>query len=139
MGERYDFQLFGEELINGRGYFLITFQPKEPISRLPFNNRMDEGINRMHGFLYVDIEDLHVWKLEGQLTKSFSQAANIFEMKNFQIVLTQEKRFGVVVPLSLNITYSYRVLWRHTSESLIYTYSDHVDKRGDVKPSSPLQ
>ena len=139
IGERYNFRLVGEELLNGRGYFLIAFQPKEPLDQLPFNERLDEGINRMYGTLYVDIEELYVWKLEGQLTASFSKAASIFEMKDFSIILMQERKFGVVVPLSLTITYRYRVFFGHTHERLIYTYSGHFDKRTTIGSLDPPQ
>lgn len=122
--ERYEFDLEGEELINGRGYYIISFKPKEPIGKLPFENRMDEGINRTKGRLYVDMERFYVQKLEGRLTGTFTKALSIFEMKDFNIDMRQEEFEGIIVPSSLVLVYKYRVFWGDTHEKLEYVYSN---------------
>lgn len=122
--ERYDFNLEGEELKEGRWYYIISFKPKEPIEKLPFENRYDEGINRTSGQLYVDIEKFYLRQMDGKLTNTFPKALGIFEMKDFTILFEQEEFEGVTVPSHLVLTYRYRVFWGETHEKLEYTYSN---------------
>lgn len=122
--ERYNFNLEREELIEGRGYYVINFKPKEPIDKLPFEDRFDEGINRTTGHLYVDMEKFYLKSMEGRLISTFVKALSIFEMKDFTIVFKQEEFEGVVVPSSLVLTYKYRVFWGDTYEKLEHTYEN---------------
>lgn len=121
--ERYDFNLEKEVFENGRGYYRISFQPKEPINKLPFENRFDEGINRMAGYLLVDMEKFYVKQLEGHLIQSFTKALGIFEMRDFTLNLEQEEFEGAVVPKFMVVTYRYRV-FRETYEKQEYFYSN---------------
>ena len=123
--ERYNFNLEKEELIDGRGYYVISFKPKEPMNRLPINDRMDEGVNRTAGILYVDMEKFYLKRMEGNLTKNFSKALGIFEMRDFSIIFEQEEFEEVIVPSSIVVTYKFNiVLWGETYEKLEYSYSD---------------
>lgn len=120
--ERYEFNLEREEMIGERGYYIISFKPKEPIGRLPFETRRDEAINRTRGNLYIDMEKFYVRRLEGQLLETFTKALSIFEMKDFTIDIRQEEFEGIIVPSSLVLIYKYRVFWGDTHEKLEYNY-----------------
>lgn len=124
--ERYDLNLEREIISDGRGYYVISFKPKN--EQLPFNDRLDEGINRTAGYLYVDMEKFYLKRLEGKLTNSFSKAMNIFEMKEFSIEYEQEEFESVVVPSKMVLNYKYRVFWGDTHEELRYLYSNRQRK-----------
>ena len=122
--ERYNFNLNREELIDGRWYYVIDFRPREPIDKLPLKNRLDEGINRTAGYLYIDMEKYYLKQMKGHLIASFGKGLNIFEMQDFTFLFEQEIFEGVVVPSSIVLTYKYRVFWGETREKLEYTYSN---------------
>ena len=122
--ERYMFDLIKIDFINGRGYYMIAFKPKEPIDQLPFNDRMDEGINRAAGYLQIDMEKFYLVRMEGKLINKFSKALSIFEMKDFVLIFEQEEFEGVVVPKYMSLIYKYRVFWGDTHEKLEYVYNN---------------
>ncbi|OGN00524.1 MAG: hypothetical protein A3B91_01100 [Candidatus Yanofskybacteria bacterium RIFCSPHIGHO2_02_FULL_41_29] len=132
--KRFDFDLKGEELMDGRGYYIISFKPKEPINSLPFDDRMDEGINRMTGSLYIDMEKFYLKRLEGRLTNSFTRIMNIFEMKDFSIKFEQEEFEKIIVPKHLELTYRYRVILGETHERLEYSYNNRSLNHPPAKP-----
>lgn len=123
--ERYDFNLEKEEFMEGRWYYVISFKPKEPIDKLPFEDRLDEGFNRAVGYLFIDLEKFYLKRMEGRLSNRFTKALSIFEMKDFSLTFEQSEFEGIIVPSSLVLTYRYRVFWGETSEKLEYSYSNH--------------
>jgi len=129
LAERYVFNLEREEIIDGRGYYIISFRPKEPINALPVKVRIDEGINRMIGTLRIDMENFHLKKLDGHLGYELKKGWGIFEMKSFTINLRQEEFESILVPDSMVITYEYHVLFGSTHEKLEYSYSDRKNNR----------
>ena len=122
--QRYDFNLDRDEFVNGRGYYVIGFKPKEPIDKLPFEDRLDEGLNRAAGYLYVDMEKLYLKRMEGKLNNSFSKGWGAFEMEDFSLIFEQEEYERIIVPSSLVLTYKYRVFWGDTHEKIEYFYNN---------------
>lgn len=130
MAERFDFSFKEQVLINGRGYFVINFKPKTPINKLPFNNDMDECINRMSGVLYIDVEKLYMYRLQGRLMSPFKKGPfGLLNIKGFSLRVEQEEKFGVIVPKYIEITLIGRVVFSDLNEGHVYTYSNHASKK----------
>lgn len=125
---RMIFRKIREEIINGRGYFVITFEPKDSPDRLPTKDWIDRGINHSSGVLYVDMEKLFIWKFESRITEIFS-AYFFGQAENFQIYVEQEEKFGIVVPKQVVYTIKYKFLWITTHERKTSTYGNHKDLR----------
>lgn len=125
---RMTFHKVREEVINDRGYFVITFEPRVPPDKLPSNDLYDKGINRSSGTIYVDMEKFYPWKFDSKLTSDFS-AYLLGHAEDFQIHVEQEEQFGVVVPKEVIYTIKYKVLWITTYETKTSTYGNHRDLR----------
>ncbi len=125
---RMTFRKIREEIINGRGYFVITFEPKAPPDQLPSKDLYDNGINRSSGTIYIDMEKFYPWKFESKLVEGFS-AYVVGQAEDFQISVEQEERFGIVVPKQVVYTIKYKFLWITTYERRISTYGNHRDLR----------
>ncbi len=125
---RMIFRKVREEVIDGKGYFVITFEPKAPPNQLPSDDLYDGGINRSSGTIYVDMEKFYPWKFESKLTSKFS-AYLVGQAEEFQINVEQEERFGIVVPKRVIYTIKYKFLWMTTYERRTSTYGNHHDLR----------
>jgi len=55
---RFDFNLIGEEIVNGRKAYEISFDPKSP--EPPVHRIMDKLLNRISGTLWIDAEEFEV-------------------------------------------------------------------------------
>lgn len=117
-----------EEVVDGRGYFVITFEPKAPPDQLPSEDLYDNGINRSSGIIYVDMEKFYPWKFESRLTTGFT-AYLVGQAEDFQMNVEQEERFEVVVPKKVVYTVKYKFLWITTHERKTSTYGNHRDLR----------
>lgn len=62
---KYHFRLVGEELVNGRPAYVLTFQPK--FGELPVRQPPDRFLNQLAGRLWVDKEEFEVARAEIQL------------------------------------------------------------------------
>ncbi|MGO8733434.1 MAG: hypothetical protein ACLQVM_11640 [Terriglobia bacterium] len=65
---KYDFEMAGEEVVEGRPVYLLTFQPKS--HNLPVRRKIDYVLNRMAGKVWVDQEDYEIAKANMRLTES---------------------------------------------------------------------
>lgn len=125
---RMKFEKIREEMINGKGYFVITFAPKSPPNQLPENDLYDRGINRSSGTIYIDMEKLYIWKIESSVIEGFS-AYFLGRAENFQLNVLQEEKFGIVVPKTTIVEIRYKILWIITHERRISIYGNHHDLR----------
>lgn len=125
---RMTFRKIREEVIDGKGYFVITFEPKAPPDQLPSDDLYDSGINRSSGTIYVDMEKFYPWKFKSKLTTGFS-AYLLGQAEDFQIYVEQEEQFGVVVPKQVVYVVKYKFLWITTHDRKTNTYGNHRDSR----------
>jgi hypothetical protein len=65
---RYDFEMVGEEVVEGRPAFVLTFKPKS--KNLPVRRKLDYALNRIDGKVWVDQEDYEIAKADMRLTES---------------------------------------------------------------------
>ena len=123
-----NFRKVREEIIDGRGYFVITFEPNAPPDKLPSEDLYDKGINRSTGILYVDMEKFYVRRFESKITEGFS--AYLFgQAEDFQLFVEQEEKFGVVVPKQVVYMVRGSFLWIKHHERKSSTYGNHKDLR----------
>lgn len=125
---RMVFTKLREEVIDGKGYFVISFKPKDSPDKLPTNDMWDRGINRSIGTLYIDMENFSIWKFESRITGSFS-AYVVGQAEEFELNFEQEERFGVVVPKKTTYVIKYSFFWITTHEKRTSTYGNHRDLR----------
>ncbi len=64
---KYRFEIAGQEPINGRPAFLLTFEPKS--KDMPVRRRMDRVLNKLAGKLWLDQESYEISKVEAHLTE----------------------------------------------------------------------
>ena len=125
---RMNFRKIREEIIDGRGYFVITFEPNAPLNKLPSEDLYDRGINRSTGTLYVDMEKFYVKRFESKIIEGFS--AYLFgQAEDFQLFVEQEEKFGVVVPKQVTYTGKGHLFWMKYHERKSSTYGNHKDLR----------
>lgn len=125
---RMIFRKTDEKIINGRGYFVLTFEPKAPPNQLPSDDMYDRGINRSTGSLWIDMEKFYVWKFESKIIEGFS-AFLLGQAENFQLLVEQEEKFGIMVPKQVIVMIKYKFLWITTHEKIVSTYGNHRDSR----------
>jgi hypothetical protein len=65
---KYDFEMVGEEVVEGRPAYVLTFKPKS--KNLPVRRKLDYALNRIAGKVWVDQEDYELAKVDMRLTES---------------------------------------------------------------------
>jgi hypothetical protein len=65
---KYDFEMAGEEVVEGRRAYVLTFKPKS--KNLPVRRKLDYALNRLAGKVWVDQEDYEIAKADMRLTES---------------------------------------------------------------------
>ena len=65
---KYDFEVVGEEVVEGRPVYVLNFQPKS--HNLPVRRKIDYVLNRIAGKVWVDEEDYEIAKANMRLTES---------------------------------------------------------------------
>jgi len=63
--DRFNFNLIGEETLNGRPSYQIAFAPKQPA--LPVHHTADRVLNRISGTVWVDAEEFEIARAEFSL------------------------------------------------------------------------
>lgn len=92
---RYDHKLERRDRLDGRGCYVISFNPKS--GTLPVNQMADKILNRLAGFVWVDEEDFEVVKLDVHLTEKVSVWGGLVgSMESFDMSLVRSRsREGV--------------------------------------------
>lgn len=123
----YDFTMAETPIImeNGRAYHVINFKPSK--NARPKGD-MEEILARMAGNIYIDVENLFIYKLSASLTKEYSRGWFIYRLARADIFLKQMEFQDMVVVESLIITDRYYVFGSETFERQILTYTDYVYK-----------
>jgi hypothetical protein len=65
---KYAFELVGEDVVEGRPVYTLTFKPKS--KNLPVRRKLDYALNRMAGKVWVDQEDYEIAKADMRLIES---------------------------------------------------------------------
>ena len=63
--ERFQAELVGRRILNGRSMFVLKFWPRE--GKLPVNRRMDYALNKTMGEFWIDAEDYQLARVDFHL------------------------------------------------------------------------
>jgi hypothetical protein len=87
---KYDFALVGEEVVEGRPDYVLTFKPKS--KNLPVRRKLDYVLNRIAGTVWVDQEDYEIAKADMRLTESAQLWWGLLaSLRQFALVFDQTK------------------------------------------------
>ena len=106
---RYSFDLVGQETINGRPCYEVTYRPRS--DDLPIRHRIDRLLNKVAGKVWVDTQDYEIAKLEihlaGKATMWAGLIASVRKLEGeFEQTRTDE---GVWLPLRIEGSLDARV------------------------------
>jgi hypothetical protein len=87
---KYDFEMAGEEVVEGRPAYVLTFKPKS--KNLPVRRKLDYVLNRIAGKVWVDQEDYEIAKADMRLTESAQLWWGLLaSLREFILVFEQTK------------------------------------------------
>lgn len=83
---RYHFSLVGQEQINGRAGYVLTFLPRAN-TQLPEKKKMDKLLNRLQGKVWLDTSTFSILKLDMHLTEPTNLMAGLGNVRTFDFLL----------------------------------------------------
>jgi hypothetical protein len=87
---KYDFEMVGEEVVEGRPVYALTFKPKS--KSLPVRRKLDYALNRIAGKVWVDQEDYEIAKADMRLTESVQLWWGLLaSLREFTLMFEQTK------------------------------------------------
>ncbi len=95
-------------LKDGKAYMIINFKGNENQNA---GDDIKKIMNRSAGKMYVDIENLYVQRFESYMTRTYSRAWGIFQLKQADLVLEQKEvdtpEGKIIVVATISIKYRY--------------------------------
>jgi len=92
---KYQFDLTGRELVNGRPAFVLSFQPRS--ADLPVNRRLDRLLNKLAGKVWIDEKDYEICRVDLHLAENVSAWGGMLaSVRKFLFRLEQTKLDGAV-------------------------------------------
>jgi hypothetical protein len=127
--EAFDFQLIGEEVVDGRPAYLLQATPHPGYHA---HGKFDKIFSRVEGKLWVDKQDFGWIKVDGQVTQSFSMGLFVARVQHGSRIILEQTCVGdgVWVPRRLEMRASARILFLKSLDiDRILTYSDYRPAR----------
>jgi len=72
---KYNWRLVGEESVNGRESYFLTFEPKS--KDLPIHNMPDRLLNKLAGKMWIDKQDFEITRADAHLTDNASMLGGL--------------------------------------------------------------
>ena len=121
----FDFQLIGEEVINGRPAYILRATP-----RAGYRPRGKYGklMSKVEGKLWVDKQDFGWVKVEGDVTQSFSMGLFLARVLRGSHITMEQTPFddAIWMPKRIELRASARILFVKSYDvNRILTYSDY--------------
>jgi len=123
--EAFDFQLIGEEVVDGRTAYVLQATP-HPGYRA--HGKFGKMFSKVEGKLWVGKQDLGWIKVDGEVTQSFSMGLFVARVQRGSHIILEQTCVGdaVWVPKRLEIRASARILFlKSLNLDRILTYSDY--------------
>jgi hypothetical protein len=123
--EAFDFQLMGEEMVDGRPAYVLQATPHPGYQA---HGKYGKMFSRVEGKLWVDKQDFGWIKVDGQVTESFSMGLFVARVQRGSHIILEQTRVGdaVWVPKRLELRLSARILFLKCLDiDRILTYSDY--------------
>jgi hypothetical protein len=123
--EAFDFQLIGEEVVDGRPAYVLQATPHPGYHP---HGKFGKMFNKVDGKLWVDKQDFGWIKVDGQVTQSFSMGLFVARVQRGSHIVLEQTCVGdaVWVPKRLEVRASARILLLKSLDmDRILTYSDY--------------
>jgi hypothetical protein len=121
----FDFQLIGEETIEGRSAYVLHATPHSGYHALGKYGKM---LSRVEGKLWVDKQDFGWIRVDGRVTESFSMGLFVARVQQGSHIILEQTSVGdaVWLPKRLEVRASARILFLKSLDmDRILTYSDY--------------
>ncbi|MGH9703213.1 MAG: hypothetical protein ACRD4K_07545 [Candidatus Acidiferrales bacterium] len=134
--DKYRFTLEGEEKLNGRTTFVLSFQPRS--ADLPIRRRIDRLLNELEGRLWVDEQDYDLAKLDAHLmTEVNAWGGLLATIRTFNLHYEQVRMAdGTWLPQVAQGTIEGRIVFKWLNVRFDQR-SGNYQKLGEVKAGSP--
>ena len=123
--EAFDFQLIGEETVDGRPAYVLHATPHPGYHA---HGKYGIMFSRVEGKLWVDKQDFGWIKVDGQVTQSFSMGLFVARVQRGSHIILEQTSVGegVWVPKRLEVRASAKILFLKSLDiDRIVTYSDY--------------
>jgi len=124
--EAFDFQLIGEEILDGRPAYAFHATPHPGYHAHGLYGKM---FSKVEGKLWVDKQDFGWIRVDGQVTQSFSMGLFVARLQRGSHIILEQVCVGdaVWVPKRLEVRASARILFVKSLDiDRIVTYSDYL-------------
>lgn len=128
--EAFDFQLIGEETVDGRPAYVLQATPHPGYHA---HGKYGKIFANVEGKLWVDKQDLGWVKVDGQVTNSFSMGYIVARVQRGSHIILEQTCVGdgIWVPKRVQVRASARILLFKSFEmNRILTYSDYLSDAG---------
>jgi len=123
--EGFDFQLIGEEVINGRPAYVLRATPRAGYRA---NGKYGKLMSKVQGKLWVDKQDFGWVKIEGEVTQTFSLGLFLARVLRGSHITMEQSSFddGIWLPKRIELRASAKILFVKSYDiNRILTYSDY--------------
>jgi hypothetical protein len=123
--EAFDFQLIGEETLDGRLAYVLQATPRPGYHP---HGKYGNMFSKVEGKLWVDKHDFGWIKVDGQVTQSFSMGLFVARVQRGSHIILEQTCVGdgVWVPKRLEVRASAKILFVKSLDlQRILTYSDY--------------
>ena len=123
--EAFDFQLIGEEVVDGRAAYVLQAMPHPGYHP---HGKFGKMFSKVEGKLWVGKQDFGWIKVDGEVTQSFSMGLFVARVQRGSHIILEQTCVGdaVWVPRRLEVRASARILFlKSLNMGRILTYSDY--------------
>jgi hypothetical protein len=123
--EGFEFQLIGEEVINGRPAYILRATPRAGYRA---HGKYGKLMCKVEGKLWVDKQDFGWVKVEGNVTQGFSMGLFLARVLTGSHITMEQTHFddGIWMPRRIELKASARILFVKSYDiNRILTYSDY--------------
>jgi hypothetical protein len=123
--QAFDFQLIGEEIVDGRLAYGLHATPHPDYQA---HSKYGKMFSKVEGKLWVDKQNFGWIKVDGQVTQSFSMGLFVARVQRGSHVILEQTCVGdgVWVPKRIEVRASARILFLKSLDvDRILTYSDY--------------
>jgi len=123
--QAFDFQLIGEELVEGRPAYVLLATPHPGYHA---HGKFGKMFSKVEGQLWIDKQDYGWIKVDGEVTQSFSMGLFVAHMQRGAHIILEQTCVGesVWVPKRLQMRFSAKILLlKSLNIDRILTYSDY--------------
>jgi hypothetical protein len=121
---KYHFEMKGQEQINGRSAFVLTFKPKS--KDLPIKRQMDRLLNKLTGTIWIDEQEYEITRADAHLTEPVKVGLGLLAaVRKLDLLFEQMKvNDGVWLPIRVRMSIDGRYLFTSLRQKQNVQWSD---------------